>query len=73
MAKVEFLGPIGLDPVEINVTNMKELSLVLNEMPRLGEWLDNSAVAVNNTIVYSLDFNIEQNDIITILPPVCGG
>lgn len=73
MAKVEFLGPIGIDTMEIEVENMQELSLLLSEIPEMQEWIDNSAVAVNDTLVSSLDVVIKNSDTISILPPVCGG
>ncbi len=73
MAKIEFLGPIDIDTMDVHVRNMKELSVLLNEIPQMKGWIDNSAVAVNNTIVSSLDIPLNENDIITILPPVCGG
>lgn len=73
MAKIEFLGPIGIDTMDIHVGSMKELSVLLNEIPQMQDWIDNSAVAINNTIVSSLDIAVKDEDIITILPPVCGG
>ena len=73
MAKIEFLGPIEIDTMDISVNNMKELSLVLNDISQMKEWVDNSAVAVNNTIVSSLEVSFKEDDVITILPPVCGG
>jgi molybdopterin synthase sulfur carrier subunit len=73
MAKIEFLGPINIDTMDIHVGNMKELSVLLNKIPQMKDWIDNSAVAVNNTIISSLDISLNEDDIITILPPVCGG
>ena len=73
MAKIEFLGPIGIDTMDINISSIKELSIVLNGIPEMKEWVNNSAVAVNNTIVSSLNITINEEDVITILPPVCGG
>lgn len=73
MATVEFLGPIEIKPMEVNVKNMKELSLFLKQVPEIQKWLDNSAVAVNDTVVSTLDIDINEHDVISILPPVCGG
>ena len=73
MAKIEFLGPIPIDTIDVNIKSMKELSILLNTIPEMQEWIDNSAVAVNNTIVSSLNIVVADEDVITILPPVCGG
>jgi len=73
MVKVEFLGPINKDPIEIEISNLKELKEILNKDDSLKEWLENCAVAVNDKIVTSLDINLQKGDKIAILPPVCGG
>ncbi len=73
MATIEFLGPIEIDPMEVDVNNMKELSVFLKGIPEIQKWLDNSAVAVNDTVVSSLNINLNKHDVISILPPVCGG
>jgi molybdopterin synthase sulfur carrier subunit len=73
MVKVEFLGPIDKEPIELDITNLKELKEFLNKEEKLGEWLKNSAVAVNDKIVTSLDFELKDGDKVAILPPVCGG
>jgi len=49
------------------------LAEILREMEGLAEWLENSAVAVNSEIVSSLDRELKSGDIVSILPPVCGG
>jgi len=73
MAKIEFLGPISIDTMDADIKNIEELSILLKTIPEMQEWIDNSAVAVNNTIVSSLNIAITNEDVITILPPVCGG
>lgn len=73
MIRVEFLGPIQKDALELDITNLKELATILQEMPQMKEWLDNSAVAVNDTLVSSLDVELKDGDKISMLPPVCGG
>ncbi|MCD4668646.1 MAG: MoaD/ThiS family protein [Sulfurimonas sp.] len=73
MIRVEFLGPIQKNALEIEITNLKELAKILQETPEMTEWLENSAVAVNDTIVTSLDIELKDGDKISMLPPVCGG
>ena len=72
MAIVEFLGPIGKEPIEVDIKNLRELREILKESD-VKEWLENSAVAVNDKIVENLDIEIKKNDKISLLPPVCGG
>lgn len=73
MVRVEFLGPIQKDALELEITNLQELAEILQETPEMFEWLDNCAVAVNDNLVSSLDVNLEDGDKISLLPPVCGG
>ncbi len=73
MARVEFLGPIDRKPMEVDIKNLKELKDIFKNDEKLQEWLKISAVAVNDTLVNSLDVKIEEGDKISILPPVCGG
>lgn len=73
MIKVEFLGPINIDSLELDIKTLKELSIYMQKDERLKEWLDISAVAVNDTLINSLDYNLKDGDRVSILPPVCGG
>jgi molybdopterin synthase sulfur carrier subunit len=73
MVRVEFLGPIGKKPIELEVKSLKELKELLNKDESLKEWLKNSAVAVNDKIISSLDVELKDGDRVAILPPVCGG
>jgi molybdopterin synthase sulfur carrier subunit len=73
MVKVEFLGPINLEPIELDISNLKELADFMQKKPELKEWIGNSAVAVNDVIVNSIDYKLKSGDKISILPPVCGG
>ncbi len=73
MVRVEFLGPIQKEPMELDINNLQELAVVLQEDKELSEWLQNSAVAVNDTLVSSLDIKLKDGDKISLLPPVCGG
>ncbi|WP_456480529.1 MoaD/ThiS family protein [Nautilia sp.] len=73
MVKVEFLGPINKESIEIDVGSLKELKEVLSEDVKLKEWLENSAVAVNDRLVNSVEIELRDGDRVAILPPVCGG
>ena len=73
MVRVEFLGPIGKEPMEVDVKSLKELREILNKDEELKEWLSNSAVAVNDKIVSSVDVELKDGDKVVLLPPVCGG
>lgn len=73
MVRVEFLGPIQKDALELEITNLRDLAPILQQDEALVEWLDNSAVAVNDTLVSSLDVALNDGDKISLLPPVCGG
>ena len=73
MVKIEFLGPIGKDPIEMEATTLKDVSLKLKEEEGLTEWLDKCAVALNDTMINDLDTILKDGDKISILPPVCGG
>lgn len=73
MVKVEFLGPIEKQPLMLNITNLSELATILQEDSELHDWLENSAVAVNDTLVCSLDAELKSGDKVSLLPPVCGG
>lgn len=73
MVRVEFLGPIQKAPLEVDIQNLSELATLLQDDAELQEWLTNSAVAVNDTLVSSLDVALKDGDKISLLPPVCGG
>ncbi|MDD2791440.1 MAG: MoaD/ThiS family protein [Sulfurimonas sp.] len=73
MIRVEFLGPIQKEPLEVNITNLSELAKLLQDDAELSQWLENSAVAVNDTLVCSLEYALKDGDKVSLLPPVCGG
>ena len=73
MVKVEFLGPIQKEPLELDIKNLNELATILQDDVQVKEWLQNSAVAVNDNIVSSRDYELKDGDKIVLLPPVCGG
>ena len=73
MVTIEFLGPIGKAPLTLDIHNLKELATELNKDEELKSWLENCAVAVNDTMVASLDYALNDGDKVSLLPPVCGG
>ena len=73
MVKVEFLGPIGKESIELEASTLKDVSLKLKEDESLAKWLDKCAVALNDTMVNDLETPLKSGDKISILPPVCGG
>ncbi|WP_024790326.1 MoaD/ThiS family protein [Lebetimonas sp. JH292] len=73
MVKVEFLGPINKKAIEVEVKSLKELREILNKDKNLKKWLENSAVALNDKLINTLEIELKDGDKISILPPVCGG
>jgi len=68
---IKFLGPVAREDLEVEVNSSEELKNIIKA--NLEEkWLEIVAIAVNDEIVSNLD-NIKNGDVITILPPVCGG
>jgi len=73
MAKVEFLGPLNRETIEVDIKNLNDLKEMFKEDKEIQEWLEICAVAVNDSLVCSLDTKVESGDKISLLPPVCGG
>lgn len=73
MVKVEFLGPMNKEPIELEISNLSQLREILQKDENVKPWLETSAIAVNDKIVFSKNFKLENGDKIAILPPVCGG
>ena len=73
MVKVEFLGPIGKESIELEASTLKDVSLKLKEDESLAPWLDKCAVALNDTMINDVNTPLKSGDKISILPPVCGG
>ncbi|MCF6331020.1 MAG: MoaD/ThiS family protein [Sulfurimonas sp.] len=73
MVRVEFLGPINKEPLELNISNLNELATILQGDEKMNQWLENSAVAVNDMMVSSRDTALKNGDKVSLLPPVCGG
>lgn len=73
MIRVEFLGPIQKPSLELDIQNLSELAAILQKDDEMSEWLTNCAVAVNDTLVSSLESPLKDGDKVSLLPPVCGG
>ena len=73
MVKVEFLGPIGVKPMELDVKNLSQLKDILSQNDEISKWLELCAVAINDEIASDINTKLNDGDRICILPPVCGG
>ncbi|EAH5644673.1 MoaD/ThiS family protein [Campylobacter coli] len=73
MVKVEFLGPINKENLELEVKNLKELKEILQKDESLKEWLELCAVSLNDEIIFDENTKLKNGDKIALLPPVCGG
>lgn len=73
MITIEFLGPIGKKPIEIDIKTLDQLGELLNNDESLKQWLQNSAVAVNDVMVKDKSIELKSGDKVSLLPPVCGG
>ncbi len=73
MVKIEFLGPLGREPIELDINNLKELKEIFKDDKELQEWLEICAVAVNDELIEEIDKPLKDGDKISLLPPVCGG
>lgn len=73
MVKIEFLGPINKESIELKVSNLKELKEILKQDESLKEWLGLCAVALNDKIIFDENQTLNSGDKISLLPPVGGG
>ncbi|MBL4584846.1 MAG: MoaD/ThiS family protein [Pseudomonadales bacterium] len=73
MIRVEFLGPIQKEALELDINNLNELAKILQSDAEMSEWLESCAVALNDTLVTNLEATLKDGDKISLLPPVCGG
>ena len=73
MITVEFLGPIGKEPLKLDISNLNQLSDILKQDESLSSWLQNSAVAINDMLVQDKNCELKDGDKVSLLPPVCGG
>ncbi len=73
LVRVEFLGPIQKEALELDINDLSELATVLQDDSEMTQWLQNCAVAINDTLVSSLEAPLKDGDKVSLLPPVCGG
>ena len=73
MVKIEFLGPINKDDMNLDIKNLSQLSEILKNDKDVSTWLDSCAVAINDTLISSKDIELKDGDKVSLLPPVCGG
>jgi molybdopterin synthase sulfur carrier subunit len=73
MVTIEFLGPIGIAPMSLEISSLEQLSDILKEDGRVQNWLENSAVAINDVLVKDKTITLKDGDKVSLLPPVCGG
>ncbi len=73
MVTVEFLGPIGREPMQIDAVTLADVAAELQKDEQLKQWLDSAAVAVNDALIADLSYKLNSGDKVSLLPPVCGG
>ena len=73
MIKVEFLGPISQEVLELEAKTLADVATQLQNIESVAPWLEKCAVAVNDQMVSDLSMVLKSGDKISILPPVCGG
>ncbi|PAF42316.1 MoaD/ThiS family protein [Helicobacter sp. 11S03491-1] len=73
MVSVEFLGPIGEQKMEFDISTLSELKAKLGEIQNIAKWLPMSALALNDVLIEDPDTPLKDGDKIVVLPPVCGG
>ena len=73
MIKVEFLGPMAQETIELEAKTLADVATQLQNIESVTAWLDKCAVAVNNQMTNDLNMVLKEGDKISILPPVCGG
>jgi molybdopterin synthase sulfur carrier subunit len=73
MVTIEFLGPIQKAQLTLEAASLRDVAEVLKQDVEMAQWLENCAVAVNDTLVATLDTPLKSGDKVSLLPPVCGG
>lgn len=73
MIKVEFLGPMAQEIIELEAQTLAEVASQLQNMESVAPWLEKCAVAVNDEMTANLAMQLKDGDRVSILPPVCGG
>jgi molybdopterin synthase sulfur carrier subunit len=73
MIFIEFLGPINKESLKLDVNSLDEVARHLQNDSEILEWLEKSAIAVNDEIIFDKKMKLKDGDKVSILPPVCGG
>ncbi len=73
MVTVEFLGPIGQAPLNMQANTLADVAQELQKNEALKVWLESAAVAVNDKLTSDLNTALKDGDKVSLLPPVCGG
>jgi molybdopterin synthase sulfur carrier subunit len=63
MVKVEFLGPIDKADMNLDISNLLQLSEILKNDKDVSSWLESCAVAINDTLVNSKDIELKDGEI----------
>ncbi|HZF70473.1 MoaD/ThiS family protein, partial [Sulfuricurvum sp.] len=71
MVTIEFLGPIQKAQLTLEAASLRDVAEVLKQDTEMAQWLENCAVAVNDTLVATLDTPLKSGDKVSLLPPVC--
>ena len=73
MVKIEFLGPINKENLELDIKSIQELKEILKKDESLKEWLELCAISLNDEMIFDDKITLKDGDKICLLPPVCGG
>ncbi|CAA6821535.1 MAG: Molybdenum cofactor biosynthesis protein MoaD [uncultured Sulfurovum sp.] len=73
MIKVEFLGPMAQEVIELEAQTLADVATQLQNIESVAPWLEKCAVAVNDEMTANLGMSLKDGDRVSILPPVCGG
>jgi molybdopterin synthase sulfur carrier subunit len=73
MVTVEFLGPINKEPLSLDIENLSQLANILKSDDKVSNWLETSAIAINDVMIKDKNTILKDGDKISLLPPVCGG
>ncbi|GAA7600410.1 MoaD/ThiS family protein [Helicobacter pylori] len=73
MVEVRFFGSIKEENFFIKASDLKELRAILQEKEGLKEWLGVCAIVLNDHLIDNLNTPLKEGDVVSLLPPVCGG
>ena len=77
MITVNFLGPFNKESMQIELEKINTVEDLAEKLKKddsiSSELLDLSAIAINDEVILDKTHQLNNNDVISILPPVCGG